>query len=76
MAKDPKPPKDAKQVSLILREVLDGAELADAVAALEAEINALMADDKKWNLGDVDLVQYNDGKGGRNYLLASMTLDA
>ena len=71
----PKPPKDAKQVSLILREVDDGTELAAAVVALEAEINVLMAGDKKWNLDDVDLVQYNDGKGGRNYLLASMTLD-
>lgn len=63
----------SKRVKLVLRRI-DGDRLRPEVKDLEAFVNGKMSTDPRWELDHVSLVKFNSGAGGRNYLLAAMTL--
>ncbi len=66
-----------KEVDLIHMEIEQGANdsLADALRKLEVLINAELAEEPDRVVGCVSVFQFNDGGGGRTYLLVALSLE-
>lgn len=65
-----------KEVDFVLIEVKQGGDdpLLTALDDMKVTINTLIAS-KKTQLISVNVVQFNDGLGGKDFLLATMVLE-